>query len=221
MNYQQISKTIPSFKSEGNFSKYIYLLGGVHGDEPEGVYVVEKIFEYLQKHEEIQTPFVIIPLLNSYGFKNKIRVNENGIDLNRNLPSKSWSPKIREKKYHPGPEPLSEKENKFLVNTFDKYTPGFIISFHSWKPMLNYNGNCKEIAEFISTYNSYVTCDDIEGHPTPGSLGDFAPQNYNSPVLTYELPNKSEVKDMESIWMENQSGLFALLHNKMLNQFID
>ena len=66
--------------------------------------------------------------------------------------------------------------------------------------MLNYNGDCKEIAEFLAQHNSYPICDSIEGHPTPGSLGHYAWEKYNSPVLTFECPVLADDLSLKDIW---------------------
>ena len=57
---------------------------------------------------------------------------------------------------------------------------------------------------------------DIDGHPTPGSLGEFGPQKYNTSVLTFEAPQISETKGLKEIWEENQTGLKALLSSKLV-----
>ena len=39
-----LGKDITAFKNQLNAHKYLYLLAGVHGDEPEGVFVLEQLF---------------------------------------------------------------------------------------------------------------------------------------------------------------------------------
>ncbi|MGE0207339.1 MAG: hypothetical protein AB7R69_05830 [Candidatus Babeliales bacterium] len=129
------------------------------------------------------------------------------MDLNRNLPTKDWSAAASKPKYNPGPKALSEPENQFLVKLLDKYKPGLIISFHTWKPILNYNGDCKDVADFFHAFNQYEMASDI-GYPTPGSLGTFAVEKYNSPVLTFECPElKTHRETLKQIWEENEEGL--------------
>ncbi len=207
---------ILTYRSEYKSDKYIYIIGGVHGDEVEGVYIVQKLYEWL-KGLERELPIVIIPILNPDGYRAQTRVNAHGVDLNRNLPAKSWTPEAREEKYYPGKSPLSEPENKFLEKLMGKFWPKIIFSFHSWKPMINYNGDCKNIAEFLERYNSYPICDDIEGHPTPGSLGDFAPESFKSPVITFESPLIQDRSGLLEIWEENRAALTALFQSDLLS----
>ncbi|WP_127716411.1 DUF2817 domain-containing protein [Halobacteriovorax sp. HLS] len=207
---------IKAFKTEGKAKSYVYLMAGTHGDEVEGVYVVEKLYKWLIEQSDIELDMVVIPILNPDGYRNATRVNANGVDLNRNYDSGTWSSEAREAKYYPGKAPLSEPENIFLISLFEKFPPRIILSFHSWKPMINYNGDCKEVAEFIAKYNNYITCDDIEGHPTPGSLGDLGPKKYNSPVITFECPVLSDEKGLKAIWQESEEGLKELFKTDLL-----
>lgn len=199
---------IPVFKTDIKASKYLYLLGGVHGDEVEGVYVLKELFAWLKtEHTLKDLPMVVIPILNVDGYRANSRTNAHLVDLNRNLPTKDWSTEHTKPRYNPGPKPLSEPENQFLVKLLDKYKPGMIISFHTWKPILNYNGNCKEEADFLAGFNSYEVASDI-GYPTPGSLGTFATEKYDCPVLTFECPELKKHKEtLKEIWEENQEGL--------------
>lgn len=208
---------IPVFKTDIKAQKYLYLIGGVHGDEVEGVFVLKELFSWLKNEHSLKDlPVVVIPILNVDGYRAQTRVNAHHVDLNRNLPTKDWTKEITQPKYNPGPKPLSEPENQFLVKLFDKYKPGFILSFHSWKPILNFNGNCKDVAEFLHTYNQYEMAGDI-GYPTPGSLGTYAVEKYAAPVLTFECPElKNYNGGLKDIWAENQEGLKKFLASDLV-----
>jgi len=211
---------IVSFRTENKGSKYIYLMAGVHGDEVEGVYVLDEIIKWLKETEEYQLPTIIIPILNVDGYRAGTRVNAHGVDLNRNLPSKSWTSEAREAKYNPGEKALSEPENQYLDKLFSKYKPGFILTMHSWKPMINYNGDCKDLADILHKHNNYEVCDDIQGHPTPGSLGDYGPEKYGAPVLTFECPLISEGKTLKEVWDESAEGFKELLLSENLKNYL-
>lgn len=214
---------IRAYKSEKKIpkvdTKYIYILGAVHGDEVEGAHLAQELFNWLSETHDVDMPIIVVPIVNVDGFKLKTRVNGNGVDLNRNLPSKEWSPVAREDKYFPGIAPLSEPENIYLVSLFNKYPPRFILSFHSWYPVINYNGACKEIAEFLASYNKYPIEADFLTHPTPGSLGEYGPQVHGAPVLTFECPVLSESVTLESLWKENEEALKKLFTTKIIENF--
>ena len=207
---------IIAYRSEEKAPKYNYIMAGVHGDEVEGVYLLQELFKWLQD-EELSIPLIVIPILNVDGYRSQTRVNAHGVDLNHNLPSTNWSEKARDDKYHPGEAALSEPENKYLVKLFEKYPPKFILTLHSWKPMLNYNGSdCEKYAKVVHEYNKYPLVPDIEGHPTPGSLGEFGPEKYDSQVLTFEAPLISDDKSLQEIWIENEEGLKALMSSNLM-----
>jgi len=215
---QSVSNSeIPAFITEGKGDRYLYLMAGVHGDEVEGVYVLKKLFEWLQSSQRLDFPIVVIPILNIDGYTAQTRVNANGVDLNRNLPTKDWSEKITQPQYNPGPAPMSEPENEFLEGLFQKFPPTFIYSFHSWKPIVNYNGDCLEDAKLVGLLNHYPIAGDI-GYPTPGSLGTFAPEKYSCPVITFECPKLSKDLTLEDIWNDNRVALMTHLQSELLDQ---
>ncbi len=214
-----LNKDIPAYKSEVDAAQYFYVLGAVHGDEVEGAHLAKKLLEWALENNTLNLPMIFVPIVNVDGYEKNSRVNANGVDLNRNLPSKEWKPEFSEAKYNPGKSPLSEPENKFLIALFDTYPPKFILSFHSWYPVLNYNGKCKEVAEYLQKYNQYPIEADFENHPTPGSLGEYGPQHYKCPVLTFECPLISEGHTLEEIWEKNKEGLTTLFSSGFIENF--
>ncbi len=76
---------IPVFKTEIKASKYLYLIGGVHGDEVEGVYVLKELFQWLKNEHSLKDlPMIVLPILNVDGYRSNSRVNAHLVDLNRN-----------------------------------------------------------------------------------------------------------------------------------------
>ena len=113
---------IESFKTDFSHKKYLYLMGGTHGDEVEGVYVMAQLFKWLQSDHSIsELPIIAIPILNVDGYRAGTRVNSHAVDLNRNYPTKDWSGEFKKKKNNPGPSALSEPENIYLEKLFKKF----------------------------------------------------------------------------------------------------
>ena len=206
---------IEAFKTDLSAERYLYLLAGTHGDEVEGVYVLQQLFNWLKEEHAIEEiPIIVVPILNPDGYRSSSRVNSHAVDLNRNYPTKNWSPDFKKSKHNPGPKGLSEPENIFLEKLFTKFPPKFIISFHSWKPILNYNDDALDIAEYLSSYNEYPVTGDI-GYPTPGSLGTYAPEKFNAPVLTFECPLIDKETSLKKIWEDNEEGLKSLMQSDL------
>ena len=178
-------------------AKNILLLGGVHGDEIEGVIASFGVIGALRESFAHQFNFFVIPQFNIDGVMARTRGNHGGVDLNRNLPTKDWSPNIATPRYHPGTAACSEPENKALVTFLKQKNFEFIYSLHSWKPMLNINGDARKVAEVIHQHTNYTIDEDI-GYPTPGSLGSYGLEK-KIPVLTYEIERGLEFEKIMKI----------------------
>lgn len=181
------SKGLPVLAYEfNNNGPEVLILGGVHGDEVEGVIAAQELLKHFMNSYPYKLNITLVPQFNYEGVVFKTRGNGNGVDLNRNLPTKDWSSEVATPRYHPGPFAGSEKENKGLIEYLEKKKPSFVLSLHSWHPVLNVNGNCRHVAEVIAKHTGY-RIDDSIGYPTPGCLGTFSGLERNLPTLTYEI----------------------------------
>ena len=189
-----------------------FLVCSVHSDE-ETTYHCFRFMELLRSNPElIQQRLVLIPLLNPDGFFShpRTRTNANGVDLNRNLPTKDWATLAHRQwkwsyqqnpRYNPGKAAGSEKENQFLVSLILKYKPDKIVSLHSPLDFIDLDYmdkregdkellavrkrawfQAKSFAEQSGTrFRDYRTF--------PGSLGRFGDE-WKIPIYTLELPEK-------------------------------
>lgn len=179
---------IPAFdfsNSKGKGAR-VLILGGVHGDEPEGVTAAHGLLGSFLTSFPFDLHLTLVPALNLDGVLDKARTNGNGIDLNRNLPTKDWTMEARAPRYFPGMKPGSEPENQAIMRFLELENPHLVISLHSWFPVLNTNGDCRGEAEVLARWTGYRIDDDI-GYPTPGSLGTYAGLERGIPTLTYEI----------------------------------
>ena len=204
---------IELFSSETKNESPILFIGGVHGDEPEGVKLAQDLLIWLQKNNtfvnpQALEPWMLIPCLNIDGFMIKQRMNAAGVDLNRNFPSRDWSAAAKSPRYFPGPHPGSEPEVSALVTLIESTKPKLIVHFHSWEPCIVYTGSPgKNAAELIGKDTGYAISEDI-GYPTPGSLGQFGWLEKAVPVICIEA---QEGADLDSLWPTFGSGLKNLL----------
>lgn len=186
-----------SYENDGG-GPTVLILGGVHGDEYEGVVAAEGLLQSLLQSNPFQLNLTLIPRFNPDGVLFRTRGNGNGVDLNRNLPTKDWSPEIKTPRYHPGPSAGSEVENHSLIKYLDEKKPRFVLSLHSWEPVLNVNGDCRAEAEILAARTGYRIDDEI-GYPTPGCLGTYAGLERPCPTLTYEIKRGLEVPEILKI----------------------
>lgn len=76
--------------------------------------------------------FVIIPVLNTWGYANDNRNNSNGVDLNRNFPVYwEFGDSTNENDRYKGESPLSEKEAEYLNDIFTEYENN-AVCYYNW-----------------------------------------------------------------------------------------
>ena len=167
----------------------VLVLGCMHGDEPQGEHLIN---EYIKSNTD--TKLMFVPCVNPDGVKAKTRVNSNGIDINRNFPTKNWE--LTEKnEFFGGNTPASEIETKFVIDIIEKYQPKLILTLHAPYKVVNYDGPAKKIAEKISQIIYYATEGSI-GYPTPGSFGTYCGVERNIPTITLELDEEIQVQEL-------------------------
>lgn len=164
----------------------VLVIGVFHGDEPQGDYLIRKYFS-----ENQETNLALIPRLNQAA----TRVNPNGVDLNRNFPTKNWELTERNE-FFGGENPASEEETKFVIETVEKLNPLLILTLHAPFKIVNYDGDAREIVEEISAIIGYPVEGNI-GYPTPGSFGTWAGIEKGIPVITLELDEEVNVEELE------------------------
>lgn len=175
--------------------KTVLLIGVFHGDEPQGEFLIKKFIE--TKITPCKNKTLIIPCLNPDGKALGTRQNSNGVDLNRNFPTKNRK-MLEDKHYFCGETPASEIETRFIIDVLEKYKPDFILSLHAPYRVVNYDGDAKSYAEKLSEITGYPVEEDI-GYETPGSFGTYAGKERNIPTITLELP---EDKSDDELWKE-------------------
>ena len=191
------------------------VLGGIHGDEPKSVYVLERLLAELASADALAglpaaAAWGVVPLVNPDGYERRRRRNARGVDLNRNFPTRDWSPGRPHRRYYGGPRPLSEPESRAIARLIARYRPARVLSVHSISDHQycnNYDGPAGAWARRLGRCNGYPVTPSI-GYPTPGSFGTWLGIEERVPVITLELPSHHS---RERCYRDNRRALRTFL----------
>jgi protein MpaA len=201
------------FNDTNNKSPVNLLLCGVHGDEPSGIYICfhlvrEILFDNPQALKDLR--LVIAPIVNPDGFLSNTRQNANGVDPNRNLPTKDWDRLAikewvhykKDLRKYPGTKGGSEAESKLQAYLINKYKPDKVISIHAPLGFLDFDGpgdqkyhnliRLEKRAKYLGLNieaNSKNLLKLVDYRFFPGSLGNYAGNERKIPTYTIELPS--------------------------------
>lgn len=203
-----IVKEYPPLESRKPLSR-VLLIGGIHGDEYSSVSVVYKWINKLDQYHSGMFHWRVVPLMNPDGLlrKKSQRMNDRGVDLNRNFPTPNWEKESthywvqrtkRNPRRYPGPAPLSEPESQWLADYIEEFKPDVIVSVHAPYGILDFDGPKhppKKLGHLhLNLLGTY-----------PGSLGNYAGVHKEIPVVTIELPYAGIMptkQQISSIWID-------------------
>lgn len=200
----------------------VLLLGGTHGDELTSVSVTFRWIQKLNQHHTGLFHWHVVPLMNPDGVlkREASRTNQNGVDLNRNMPSNDWTDNAirywqekggKDPRKYPGQIAASEPETQWLIDEINRFKPDAIIAVHAPYGVVDFDSLALRTAprslgklhlNLLGTY--------------PGSLGNYAGINRNIPVITLELPHSWEMpSELETtqIWEDIVSWLKKNVNN--------
>lgn len=187
-----------------NYEKRFLIIGVFHGDEFQGEYFINSYLEKVGEIMPTKNEIFYIPRLNS----SSNRKNPNGVDLNRNFPTKNWV--LGENNdYFGGNKPNSEIETQFMVELLKNYKFDGIITIHSPYKVINYDGPARDFAAIVQKYVNYPITSDI-GYPTPGSFGTYCGVERKIPTLTIEIDENEDIEKLN----KDFSSLFNFLENE-------
>ena len=192
----------------GSGTKRVLIFGGIHGDEQHTTVVARALAVNINTETlPSNLTLVIIPDVNPDGLMVATRVNANGVDINRNFPSKTWRSEFSGQNHYPGTKPSSEPETQAVLNLLERYPPHLVVTLHAALGCVNWDGQSgATLAQTLASVNKYPLCASL-GYETPGSLGILMGIDRQVPTVTIELrPTRATV-----LVQENLPALFALL----------
>jgi hypothetical protein len=146
-------------------TRAVYIGGGIHGDEPAGVWAV---LEFLRRYKTLPDhyhhfDYTILPCTNPFGYEHNTRWNAAGIDLNRQFRSPSPPIEVQWVKKAVGGRPFH------LAMEFheDVDTPGFYLYELTQKDEPSWG---REMIARIGANHPINRNEEIEGMPAEGGL---------------------------------------------------
>lgn len=170
----------------------LLLMASMHGDECESTVVLS---EALRRVPEHALAHPVILAVNPDGMALGTRANARGVDLNRNWPTRNWTPRtvhykahgetVRDIELSPGDKPASEPETQALLRLVEELRPRAIVSLHAPLGCIE-DPDQKPLARWIAREVGLPLVPDV-GYLTPGSFGTWSvEQGIN--IITWELP---------------------------------
>lgn len=212
-----------------NYAPKMILTSGHHGYEKAGIYVLyaamKEICTRWEEDERLETlrwgvHFIVVPIVCPYGFDNNTRVNERGVDPDRNYPM-GWSSGISDPAsgQYRGESPLSEPSAQYVDAILSSNRDAiYFCSFHNMQSETAFMWNASAtvfgrnlasslISRLTGAWNKRfpwatgvvgVGYSDL-GAPA-GSSGHLSSSAYGIQGGTFEISRRASMAGDETLW---------------------
>lgn len=169
----------------------VLIVGGIHGEEPDTTVLLSRALRLLPQRPAHAS---VVATANPDGITRGTRGNANGVDLNRNFPTKDWKPDPITHRWSPnhdsavqlspGSAPASEPEIVALVELIKGLEPKRIVSLHGHLDCIEDPAN-STFGRWAAKRSNLPLVESV-GYATPGSMGTWAAER-DIPIITWEL----------------------------------
>jgi len=177
--------------------RVLLVLGQMHGDEPYGRYVVDRLRRLDPRRD---TAIWTIRTLNPDGARSRTRRNANRVDLNRNFPG-DWRRGTPGSLYYSGPRPASEPETRAFMEGVRRISPDAVVSYHQRANVID-RGRSKKVRKWVRRLSrdlrlpiSRVSC----VTRCAGTLTGWFNGQSRGWAVTVELPRRISVARQKSM----------------------
>ncbi len=113
----------------GQGTRYVLIVGSVSGNDPESIALLDAICRMSSQFPPPEpVSLLLIRTPNPDGMADHVHTNSNGVDLDRNFPSRNFTLSPNRLT---GPHPASETETKYLLRVVNEFKPLRIVHIRS------------------------------------------------------------------------------------------
>ncbi len=194
----------------GTGPRRIYVIGGLHGDEPEAPAAAELLPELLAAAKPQSITVRILKDMNPDGGAAKTRTNTRRVDLERNWPSKDFHKDDRT-----GDRALSELETSAVNADISAFKPDILVVFQSANipPTVSIFGPspipANEFARAARTVDPHWRFTPQRSSPVPGSIESLFGRDLGKIVFRVEF-QRNRPADLNA--RAAAAGLLSLEH---------
>ncbi len=172
----------------------ILLLAAIHGNEPAGTPLLERLSRHLATRPDLLAGrrVIVVSCANPDGRVANRRTNARGVDVNRNFPAANRHPNARN-----GARALSEPETQLVHELVERERPACIVSVHQPLACIDWDGPAEGLARAMGALDVLPV---RRLGARPGSLGAWAGQDLGIPVITLELPRGAQRLSADVLW---------------------
>ncbi len=184
----------------GTVAPKVLVMASMHGDESETTIVLSDALRSIPSGNLMNAAILCA---NPDGTVRGTRGNANGVDLNRNFPTGTWSPEpvyyksrkddAQDIALSPGERPASEPETGALLALILRLKPRAVITMHAALACID-DADASPLGKWLAERTG-LPLEPVK-YGTPGSFGSWA-QEHGLNLVTYELEAASpyDLKD--------------------------
>ena len=197
------------------------MLTTIHSNEIMGLYSLARMMTHICENwktdvnaEQCRSliDFYVFPISCPWMFANRSRVNYNGVQINRNFPTRYWESSGSGTQSYSGTEAGSEYETKLMMYFANKYKPHFLMDCHTTN--VNARGNLglvlcvKENQQIVDLAG--VVCRTI-GNDAIKNNSNFPDNPEYSLYQVYDEPNNANSFGYFYLWAQQQGWGISIL----------
>ena len=181
------------------------IMASIHGNENRGTPIVDRLERFLSQRLDllIGRRVALYATVNPDGVASNSRWNSSGVDLNRNFPAEN-----RENRPRYGMTALSEPESAAIQRLVDLVNPNRIVSLHEPLDAVDYDGPAEDLADAMAQHCPLKV---RKLGTRPGSLGAYAGESLQIPIITLELPDSARLMSDRELWHAYSPAMMAAI----------